>query len=76
MCIFDTYDTMIDFYARRRSPSARLLPSPPVMDNDYVATVLRQPSHGGRSLPSVRAIIPFLELGENISAIIYTYLTG
>lgn len=66
----------MDFYARDRSPTARFFTSSPVESNDYVASVWRKPAHSGRGgQGKLHTVVPFIELGENISAILYAHLT-
>lgn len=75
--LFQQYFTDMDCYARDRSPTARFYTSDPVESNDYVASIWRKPAHSGRGGPGkLQTAIPFIELGENISAIIYAHLTG
>jgi len=74
--LFQKYFTEIDFYARERSPTARLYTSAPDESNDFVASVWKKPAHSSRGgYGKLQAAIPFIELGENISAIIYAHLT-
>lgn len=75
--LFQQYFTDMDFYARDRSPTARFYTSNPEESNDFVASVWKKPAHSGRGGPGkLHTVIPFIELGENISAIIYAHLTG
>lgn len=75
--LFQKYFTDMDFYVRDRSPTARFYTSLPEESNDFVASVWRKPAHSGRGGPGkLHTVIPFIELGENISAIIYAYLTN
>jgi hypothetical protein len=75
--LFQQYFTDMDFYARDRSPTARFYTSNPEESNDFVASVWKKPAHSGRGgSGKLHTIIPFIELGENISAIIYAHLTG
>ncbi len=75
--LFQQYFTDMDFYARDRSPTARFYTSDPEESNDFVASVWKKPAHSGRGGPGkLHTVIPFIELGENISAIIYAHLTG
>lgn len=49
----------------------------PEESNDFVASVWKKPAHNGRGgSGKLQTVIPFIELGENISAIIYAHLTG
>ncbi len=75
--LFQQYFTDMDFYLRKRSPTARLYTSAPEESNDFVASVWKKPTHNGRGgSGKLQTVIPFIELGENISAIIYAHLTG
>ena len=75
--LFQKYFADIDFYAKERSPTARFFTLPPEEANDFVASVWKKPAHAFRAGGgTLHTVIPFIELGENISAIIYAHLTN
>lgn len=65
----------IQLYCRKRSPTSHLFVRPPDASNDYTASIWKRPAHVRRWQPGLVAMIPFMELGENISAIIYAHLS-
>lgn len=75
--LFQQYFTDMDFYAKERSPTARFFTLPPEESNDFVASVWKKPTHGGRGGGGkLHTVVPFIELGENISALIYARITN
>lgn len=75
--LFQKYFADMDFYAKERSPTARFFTIPPEESNDFVASVWKKPAHSGRGGPgNLHTVIPFIELWENISAMIYAHLTN
>jgi hypothetical protein len=75
--LFHQYFASMDFYARDRSPTARFYTTEPEESNDFVASIWRKPVHNGRGgYGKLHTAIPFIELGENISAIMYAHLTS
>lgn len=67
----------MDFYAKERSPTARFFTLPPEESNDFVASVWKKPAHEGRGGGGrLHTVVPFIELGENISALIYARITN
>lgn len=74
--LFQKYFRDIDLYGRDRSPTAQFYTRPPDGYNDFVASVLRKPARVGRGGSGrLYTSIPFMELGENLSVIIYSHLT-
>ncbi len=75
--LFQKYFADIDLYVRDRSPTARFYTTEPAESNDFVASVWKKPAYSGRGgSGKLHTAIPFIELGENISAIMYAYLTS
>lgn len=75
--LFQKYFVDMDFYIRDRSPTARFYTTEPEESNDFVASVWKKPAYSGRGgAGKLHTAIPFIELGENISAIIYAHLTS
>lgn len=75
--LFQKYFADMDFYVKERSPTARFFTMSPEEPNDFVASVWKKPAHSGRWGPgNLHTVIPFMELWENISAIINAHLTN
>ncbi len=75
--LFQQYFTDMDFYAKKRSPTARFFTRWPEEVNDYVASVWKKPTHSSRwGGGKLHTVVPFIELGENISALIYARITN
>lgn len=74
--LFQTYFAHMEVYARDRSSTARFYTSAPGESNDFVASVWKKPTSNRWWAGRISIVIPFIELGENISAIIYAHITG
>lgn len=74
--LFQTYFAHMEIYVRDRSPTARFYTSAPGESNDFVASVWKKPTSSRWWSGEISVVIPFIELGENMSAIIYAHMTG
>lgn len=75
--LFVWYMDWVDVFLRKRSATAPLYSVLPEEHNDHTASLWRRWNpYRLRNQPQFHSMFPFIELGENISAIIYSHLTG